>query len=63
VTGDDKPPTSSGLTDIVHEALSQPVQRPSLWQRFRSWLSRQRSKLATMGGYWGGVTMRWRDKP
>jgi len=32
----------------------------------RLWLSRLvaslKSRAATLGGYWGGVTMRWRDK-
>lgn len=60
MSDDEQPPTSSDLHDIVHKALGR---RLPLWQRFRLWLSRQRSKLATMGGYWGGVTMRWRKKP
>lgn len=31
--------------------------------RLLAYLRRLPVALARMGGYWGGVTMRWRDKP
>ena len=50
-------PTSSDLTRLVQAAL----RRSLPWhERLRLWLSRLKSRAATMGGYWGGVTMRWR---
>lgn len=49
-------PSSDDLERILDDALNRPVP---WWQRLRAWLTRQRSRLATMGGYWGGVTMRW----
>jgi len=56
------PPTSSDLHDIVHSALSRSLPGRT---RLRLWLSRLKSRAATMGGYWGGVTFwdRWRKKP
>ena len=52
-------PNSTDLTRLVHEALNQ---RPSWLTRLRELFTRLRSRAATMGGYWGGVTMRWRNK-
>lgn len=55
----DDGPTSSDLTRIIHEALNRPLP----WRtRLRELITRLRSRAATMGGYWGGVTMRWRNK-
>ena len=55
-----EPPTSSDLTRLVHEALNQPEP----WtRRILNLLRRLPATLARMGGYWGGVTMRWRNKP
>ena len=73
-----EPPTSSDLTRLVHEALNQPepwtrrildaIRRaPSavarVGGRILNLLRRLPATLARMGGYWGGVTMRWRNKP
>lgn len=53
-------PSSDDLERILADALSQPLP----WrQRLVAWLRQFPSTLARMGGYWGGVTMRWRDKP
>lgn len=50
-----QPPTSSDLTKLVQQALNR---RIPWYQRARLWLSRIKSRAATMGGYWGGITMR-----
>lgn len=55
-----EPPTSSDLTRIVQDALNQPEPWP---RRILNLARRLPATLARMGGYWGGVTMRWRNKP
>lgn len=59
---DREPLPSERIDAEVQAALSQPVPRPPWWRRvvlwLRSRLSGLRSRAGTMGGYWGGVTMR-----
>lgn len=46
---------SEPIRATVDEALNR---RVPWYQRARLWLSRIKSRTATMGGYWGGITMR-----